>query len=175
MPRAGLSESSLALLRAAIADEETVARFRAKITSVPGADCSQLWTGAVSGRGHGRFWIGIVAGRDVVVIAHRFSWALTHGVEALTSVPVCGHRCDNPLCQLVAPGHVEASSSWRNRHEWVMRRHTIGGPLRDVRGARGRSRAVRDALRADPSGAAAVAAMSAGLGADRAQLPLWET
>ena len=47
-----------------------------------------------------------------------------------------------------------------------MRRHTIGGPLRDARGARGRSRAVREALRADPSGAAAEAVMRAGLGGD---------
>jgi hypothetical protein len=33
---------------------------------------------------------------------------------------------------------------------------------------------VRDALLADPSGEAAVVVMSAGLGADRAQLPLWD-
>ena len=54
-----------------------------------------------------------------------------------------------------------------------MRRHTIAGPLRNTRGARGRARAVRDALRADPSGAAAAAVMRAGLGGDLAQLPLW--
>jgi hypothetical protein len=89
-----------------------------------------------------------------VVIAHRFSWALQHGVDALTTVPVLEHRCDTPVRQLVAPGQVEASSAWRNWQEWVMRRHTIGGPLRDARGARGRAHAERDALRADPSGEA---------------------
>src|SRR5206468_802465 len=72
MPRAGLAEASLALLRAAVADEETVARFRAKIVTVPGFGCSQLWARAVAGRGHGRFWLGAVDGRDVVIIAHRF-------------------------------------------------------------------------------------------------------
>ena len=40
MPRAGLAESSLALLRAAVADEETVARFHAKIVTVSGIGCS---------------------------------------------------------------------------------------------------------------------------------------
>lgn len=54
-----------------------------------------------------------------------------------------------------------------------MRRHTIGGPLRDSRGARGRARAVRDTLRDDESGATAAGVMRAGLGADLAQLPLW--
>lgn len=72
MPRAGLAESSLALLRAAVADEETVARFHAKIVTVSGIGCSRLWSRAVAGRGHGRFWLGTVDGRDVGVIAHRF-------------------------------------------------------------------------------------------------------
>jgi hypothetical protein len=71
MPRAGLADSTLELLRAAVADEETVARFRAKVVTVPGIEC-WAFTGAASGRGHGRFWLGTVAGRDVVVIAHRF-------------------------------------------------------------------------------------------------------
>lgn len=124
---------------------------------------------------NGRFWLGAVDGRGVVIIAHRFSWALTHGVDSLIAIPLLGHRCDNPLCQVAAPGHVEPSSAWRNRREWVMRRHTIGGPLRDTRGARGRARAVRDALRTDPSGAAAATVMRAGLAGDLAQLPLWRT
>jgi hypothetical protein len=39
MPRAGLAESTRELLRAAVADEETVARFRAKIVVVQGLAC----------------------------------------------------------------------------------------------------------------------------------------
>jgi hypothetical protein len=94
-------------------------------------------------------------------------------VDALDAAPLLGHRCDIPLRQRIGAGHVEASSPWRNRQEWVMRRHTIGGPLCDARGARGRARAVRDALRADPTGSRAVEVMRSGLGVDLAQLPLW--
>jgi hypothetical protein len=173
VPRAGLAESTLELLRAAVADEDTVARFRTKIRVVPGSPC-RWWSHAVSGRGHGRFWLGTVGGRDVVVIAHRFAWALEFGVDALQQVPVLGHRCDNPLCQRIGPGHVEASTAWRNRQEWVMRRDTIGGALRDARGARGRARALRDAVRRDPTSVSLAAAMGVGMGADAAQVPLWE-
>ncbi len=138
---------------------------------VAGSGC-WWWSHAVSGRGHGRFWLGEVDGRDVVVIAHRFAWALEFGVAALDQVPVLGHRCDNPLCQRIGPGHVEASTAWRNRQEWVMRRDTIGGPLRDARGARGRSRALRDAVRRDPSAVSLSAAIVAGMASDVAQVPL---
>jgi hypothetical protein len=103
----------------------------------------------------------------------RFAFALEHGVDALLRVPVLGHRCDNPLCQRIGDGHVEPSSAWRNRQEWLMLRHTIGGALRDVRGARGRARALRDALRTDPTGLAAVEAMGVGVRADAAEPPLW--
>ena len=85
-----------------------------------------------------------------------------------------GHRCDNPLCQRIGPGHVEASTAWRNRQEWVLRRDTIGGALRDSRGARGRARAIRDALRDDASPASLQAAARCGMAADRAQLALWQ-
>lgn len=172
MPRAGLADATLELLRAAVTDAETVARFHAKIRTVRGVEC-RLWDSAVSGRGHGRFWLSTSGGKDVVVIAHRFAYALEWGVDALLAVPVLGHRCDTPLCQRIGEGHVEPSSAWRNRQEWLMRRHTIGGPLRDTRGARGRARALRDALRRDPTGAEAAAAMGAGLRGDAAQLALW--
>jgi hypothetical protein len=160
------------VLRAAVADAAVVARYRSRLVVVPGSSCV-YFTGALSGRGHGRFWLGTVGGRDVVVIAHRFAWALRHGVDALGEVAVLGHRCDNPLCQRVGAGHVVASSPWRNRQEWVMRRDTIGGALRDSRGAGGRARAVRDALRRDPSAMALSGVLLEGLGGDAAQLPLW--
>lgn len=171
-PRAGLAESTLQVVRAAVTDADTVARYRSKIRVVAGSSCA-FWNSAVSGRGHGRFWVGTVEGRDVVMIAHRFGWAVRYGVDALDQVPVLGHRCDNPLCQWIGSGHVEASSGWRNRQEWVMRRHTIGAPLRDARGARGRSRALRDAVRRDPTAVSLAEAIQAGMTADAAQLPLW--
>ena len=155
MPRAGLSEASLGLLRSAVADEQTVQRYRAKTRSMPSSSC--LWcTGAASardhGHGHGRFWLGEGDGRDVVVIAHRFAWALEFGVEDLQSVPVVGHRCDNPLCQRTgtAPDgavHVQRSSPHENAREWALRWHAYGNPLRDSRGSRWRARTIRDLLR----------------------------
>jgi hypothetical protein len=121
------------------ANPKTVARWRAKIVTVEGSSCA-WWTGAVSGRGHGRFWLS--SGR--VVVAHRFAFAVVHGVEAAAAVPVLGHRCDNPLCQRVGPGHVVASSYVENRREWAIRR---GAPvLRWVirAGPRQRARELRD-------------------------------
>lgn len=178
MPGAGLSDASLALLRSAVADEQTVQRYRAKTRPMPGSSCL-WWTGAVSARGHGRFWLGESDGRDVVVIAHRFAWALEFGVEDLQSVPVLGHRCDNPLCQRLgtAPdgsGHVQRSSPHENAREWASRRHAYGTPLRDSRGSRGRARAIRDLLRGGATGADLAAALAVGLLLDAAQLPLWE-
>jgi hypothetical protein len=87
-------------------------------------------------------------------------------------VPVLGHRCDNQLCQRIGPGHVEPWTAWRNRHDWLMRRHTLGGLLRDVRGARGRALAVRDTLRRDPIGRAVLRPWVRGY-LRMAQLPLW--
>lgn len=82
---------------AALSSEAVRDRWADKVVLVPGSDCV-FWVGAISGRGHGRFWIG----PDRVVIAHRFAFALTHGLEALEAAPLLGHRCDNPLCQRVA-------------------------------------------------------------------------
>lgn len=174
MPNAGLAEAGRDLLRAAVADEATVARFRALTVQIPAAPCRVLWRGALAGRGHGRFWLGRAAGRDIVVISHRFAFAVEHDVDTLEQTPLLGHRCDNPLCQVIGPGHVEASTAWRNRQEWAMRRATVGGALRDVRGARGRARAIRDALRRDASIESLEAAAQVGLSADLDQLPLWE-
>ncbi len=173
MPRAGLSEASLAVLRCAVVDPVTVARYRAKTRHVTGSSCV-WWTGAVSARGHGRFWLGEVDGRDIVVIAHRFGWALECGVDELLTVPVLGHRCDNPLCQLLGSRHVTRSSPVENAREWAARRHTVGNPLRDGRGSRGRAKAIRDLLRGGATAAQIATALDEGLDLDIAQLPLWD-
>jgi hypothetical protein len=89
-----------------------VQRYRSKVVTVPGSSCS-WWSGAVSGRGHGRFWLAAVQGRDMVVIAHRFGYGLEHGPEALLSTRVLGHRCDNTLCQRIGAGHVEHPRHYR--------------------------------------------------------------
>ena len=172
MPSAGLSDVSLAVLRSGVENPKTVARYQAKARHVSGSTCV-WWTGAVSARGHGRFWLDEVDGRDIVVIAHRFGWALEYGVDELLTVPVLGHRCDNPLCQRLCRRHVTRSSPVENAREWAARRHTIGNSLRDGRGSRGRSRDIRDLLRGGATGAQIATALGAGLHLDLAQLPLW--
>ena len=153
-------------------------RYRAKTRLMPGSSCL-WWTGAVSARGHGWFWLGESDGRDVVVIAHRFAWALRFGVEDLRGVPVLGHRCDNPLCQRTgtAPDgsvYIQRSSPHENAREWASRRHAYGNPLRDSRGSRAPGPQHQDLLRSGPSGADLAAALGAGLLLDAAQLPPWE-
>ena len=37
--------------------------------------------------------------RDMAVIAHRYGYALAHGVGALLRAEQITHRCDEPLCQ----------------------------------------------------------------------------
>jgi hypothetical protein len=157
------------LLRWAVDDPETVRRYRAKVVSVPGSACA-WWSAALSGRGHGRFWLGTVAGRDLVVIAHRFGFAVEHGVDALLATPVLGHGCDNPLCQRIDAAHERASSHVLNRREWAARRRIGGSPLLDRRGARGRARALRDAVHAAGELFAVVEAEGLPPGV---QLPLW--
>ena len=96
-----------------------LARYRAKVATVPGSECL-WWTGAVAGRserertdggGHGRFWYA--PGR--VIIAHRFAFAVMNGVDVLAQARLLGHRCHNPLCQRIAPDHVVVSSAAQNR------------------------------------------------------------
>ena len=106
-----------------------------------------------------------------VIIAHRFGYALAHGVSVLDGMRVLGHRCDNPLCQRVGPGHLVASSATLNRREWALRRLLTGSPLTDPRGPRQRAQALRNLARRNP------AEVTADLDRIRRQtgeqLPLW--
>lgn len=145
-----LSQRGREALSAALNDEDVLQRYAAKVVTVPCSGC-WWWTGAVSGRGHGRFWIG--GGK--VVIAHRFAWAMTWGVDSLGEVSVLGHRCDNPLCQRVGPDHVVKSSPTENRREWAARRNLAGSALGDPRGSRQRAVELRDLARVDPARVAA--------------------
>lgn len=67
--------------------------------------------------------------------------------------------------------HVRSSHA-ENRREWAARRNLAGGALADRRGARGRAREIRVAIRA---GGDTALVMAAGHGADGVQLPLWAT
>lgn len=145
MPVRRLDQDGLAAVQTALGDARVLARYRSKIVTVPGSECL-WWAHAVSGRGHGRFWLA----RGRVVIAHRFGFAVMHGVQALAEAPLLGHRCDNPLCQRVAPGHVEVSSALRNRRDWSIRRNMPDSPLADPRGPRRHTRELRDMAATDP-------------------------
>lgn len=129
----------------ALADSRIRQRFLDKTVTVPASDCL-WWTGAISGRGHGRFWLG----SGFVAIAHRFAFAMVHGPEALASATLLGHRCDNPLCQRIHGNHVVVSSYGANRREWVARRDRADSPLADPRGARARAEVLRAMARSNP-------------------------
>lgn len=138
-----MDEHRLELLDTAVRDAQVRDRYWAKVWSGHGENW--WWTGAIMRSGHGRFWIGQDRGRDVVVLAHRFGFALDHGVDALAAAPVLRHMCDEALCQ--RPEHLSAANDDRdNRLDWVLRRHRVGSPLRDTRGPAGRARAIRRAV-----------------------------
>ena len=85
-----------------------------------------------------------------MIIAHRFAFAVMHGVEALAEARLLGHRCHNPLCQRISPDHVVVSSAAQNRREWSVQRRLPYSPLADPRGPRRRARELRDLAREDP-------------------------
>lgn len=138
-----MDDHRIALLEAAVQDEGVRARYWTKVAP----DLGQNWwyTGAIMRSGHGRFWIGRDGERDVVVLAHRFGFALAYGIDALIAAPVLRHSCDEALCQ--RPDHLlPAVDDHDNRIDWLLRRHRVGSPLRDARGASGRARAIRQAV-----------------------------
>lgn len=168
MPPRTPSPLAAAVLRAALADPGTVRRYLAKVRIDDPAGC-WWWTGAIAGKGHGRFWLAAADGRDIAVIAHRYGYGLARGHDALAAAEVLAHACDNPLCQ--NPDHLAATTNRDNRQQWADRRRTPGNPARDLRGTRGRARQLRDAAAA---GHDLTTTADAGLPpVDRDQLPLF--
>jgi hypothetical protein len=56
------------------------------------------------------------------------------------------HTCDEAGC--ANPRHLRLGTAAENRAEWATRRKDVSGPLADLRGAAGRSRAIAEAVRA---------------------------
>jgi hypothetical protein len=75
-----------------------------------------------------------------VIFAHRLAFAVMHGVDAFAEARLFGHRCDNPLCQQVAPDHARVSSAAQNRRECPVRRNLSDSPRAGPRGPRRRAR-----------------------------------
>ncbi|WP_329142630.1 hypothetical protein OIU91_03365 [Streptomyces sp. NBC_01456] len=88
--------------------------------------------------------------RRGTVPAHLFTFQLSHGVIPRlgwtgTDDPVLWHRCDSHGC--TNPARLRLGTSAENRTEWAQRPRDPGGPLADLRGAAGRTRAIADAIR----------------------------
>ncbi|MBO1756861.1 hypothetical protein J4030_17220 [Allobranchiibius sp. CTAmp26] len=170
----GLSPVARTVVRDGVIDPAVIARYRAKVAYAGPGDCWHF-TGAIHPHGHGRFFVGqytrVDTGdrRDVVVIAHRFGWAITYGLGSLDQVPVLAHECDEAGCQNTA--HLAPATTASNHRDWDIRRWQLGSPLRDTRGPAGRARAIREAIL---TGGDVQAAKDAGVRpVDHDQLPLW--
>ncbi|MFD8362728.1 hypothetical protein [Streptomyces hygroscopicus] len=139
------------LWRSWLNDPAVVVRFEAKRYR-RAADTCWPWTGAVSSTGHGSFRAASLPGksRRGTVPAHLSAFQLSHSaIPRLgwsgTDDPVLCHRCDSHGC--TNPAHLRLGTSAENRTEWAQRHRDPGGPLADLRGASGRTRAIADAIR----------------------------
>lgn len=133
-------------VRAVLALASTRERYAARVSPVAMSSGCRPWMGAVGGNGHGRFWLCTTPdGRDLVMTAHRASYALEHGLDSIESADLVRHSCDEPICQ--TPGHLLLGSIGQNWVEWLAREGVPGSPLRDRRGPLGRAVALRDAAR----------------------------
>src|SRR5699024_764459 len=125
-------------------DQVLVERYLATI-HWRGEDACAYWLGTISSTGHAKLRLGSYTDDTRrVVTAHLLGYQRAHGIleDDLGDV-VIGHRCDEPSCQ--QPAHMEVISRADNDADYRARRHQW--PLSDVRGARGRAVALRDAVR----------------------------
>lgn len=131
-------------------NDDVVARFRSKQYQRSNDACWP-WLGAVSSTGHGSFRATSLPGpsRRGTVPAHLFAYQLAYGVirrlgfSAIEAV--LNHRCDFAGC--TNPRHLRLGTNATNRAEYLARRSNPIGPLADVRGAAGRTRAIAVAIR----------------------------
>jgi hypothetical protein len=147
------------------------ARYAAKVHR-RGDDQCWYWIGAISDTGHGKFKASRARGPSVVVTAHVYGYQLRHGPISPRpgEDPVIGHRCDETSCQ--NPAHWELIERRVNDADYRQRRYRAGGPLADVRGARGRAVAIRTAIvEALAAGADVEAAVEAAAAAGLAEAP----
>ncbi|MGO9053154.1 MAG: hypothetical protein ACLP70_08020 [Streptosporangiaceae bacterium] len=152
-----------------IADPATASRYYAQVWRGTG---HWWWTGALDGSGHGSIWV-----HRRQVSAHALGWQLSHGVAQpfAGEMPVIRHACDNASCQ--RPACLLAGTAAENAADYQARRWRTGSPLADIRGARGRAVAVRDAILSagrdgTPAEEAIERALAAGIPAGQESLPM---
>lgn len=153
---------------AVLADAEVRRRYYGQIWQGRG---HWWWLGAIDGSGHGS-----IRAQGRQFSAHTLGWQLAHGLvqPGGNGEPVIRHACDNASCQ--RPACLMSGTRAENTADYQARRWRADSPLADIRGARGRAVAVRDAIRtalragADPE-QAALRAVSAGIPADQQTLP----
>jgi hypothetical protein len=132
-------------------DERIRARYEAKVYRSPLLAC-QMWFHGISSTGHASFRAGSLPGRTRrgTVPGHLYGYQLRHGI-----IPRLGwsprsftgaHTCDEASCQ--NPDHLRIVDVAENTAEWAERRRNPRGPLADLRGPAGRSRAIAAAIRA---------------------------
>ena len=134
-----------------LADEDTRRRYEALVYRRGPGQCA-FWLGAISSTGHGKFRAGSRArarsetGPSRIVTAHVYAYQLRHGAlpAAEARQVVIRHTCDETSCQ--AWEHLIIGTQPDNVWDYVARRGRAGGPLADMRGARGRAVAVRTAI-----------------------------
>lgn len=135
---------------ALLSNPDVVARFERKRFRARGGQCWP-WLGAVSSCGHGAFRAATLPGTSRGIVgAHQFAYQLAYGVIfrfgwSGVEDPVICHRCDSHGC--TNPDHLRLGTIAENAAEWAQRHRDPTGPLADVRGAAGRTRAIADAVR----------------------------
>ena len=88
--------------------EAAIAAFESRVVRAPGEGC-HIWTGAISD-GYGRItWRQ--GGVSRTEYAHRFALLVA---GQLTAEAIGEHRCNEPLCVRVDPGHLIASTQSAN-------------------------------------------------------------
>ncbi|QXU56350.1 hypothetical protein KXC42_24445 (plasmid) [Rhodococcus sp. LW-XY12] len=121
--------------------DAAIAAFASRVVKAPGNGC-WIWTGAVSD-GYGRIsWRS--AGVSRTEYAHRFALLIA---GQLREGVIGEHRCNEPLCVRVDPGHLIASTQSANLLYAVAcgRTGIIRNPA-ERRDRHARSVAVRDAV-----------------------------
>lgn len=131
-----------------LADADTRRRFAAKVHRRSASAC-WFWTGAIGSDGHGRFRAGSrTTGTSRVITAHVYAYQHAYGLcsqRLLHAEVVIRHRCDEASCQ--NPAHLQIGIAADNVADFHARRWRHQGPLLDARGAAGRARAIRTAIR----------------------------